>query len=96
VCPVNRHLIPRKKDVRSGFEPEHHASHRNLDGLEKTPRLLDILSSNYPFIIRRNASIALANIARGRKEAIESLKCQMERSGGELKDYFCWAIQRLS
>jgi len=93
VCPVNRHLIPRKKDMRSGFEPEHHASHKNLGGLERTPQLLDILGSSYPFIIRRNASIALANIARGRKEAVESL---IKNSDGELKDYFCWAIQRLS
>ena len=96
VCPMNRHLIPRKKDVRSGFDPEHHASHKNLGGLEKTPRLLDILSSDYPYIIRRNAVVALANIARGRSEAIESLKAQIEIIDEELKDYFCWAIQRLS
>jgi len=96
VCPMNRHLIPRKKDMRSGFDPKHHASHKNLGGLEKAPRLLDILSSDYPYIIRRNTAIALANIARGRREAIESLKAQIESIDEELKDYFCWAIQRLS
>jgi len=95
VCPANRHLIPRESDVRSGFEPEHHASHRNLGGLEKTPRLLDILGAGYPFIIRRNASIALANIARGKEVAVESLKSQMESAGGELKDYFSWAMQKI-
>jgi epoxyqueuosine reductase len=96
VCPVNRHLIPRKKDERSGFEPEYHASHRNLGGLEKTPKLLDILSSDYSDIIRRNAAIALGNIAKGRKEAVEVLKYQMKNVGEELRDYFCWAVERLS
>jgi epoxyqueuosine reductase len=96
VCPINRNLIPRKKDMRSGFEPNYHESHRNLGGLEKTPQLLDILCSGHPDIIRRNAAIALANIGKGRHEAIEALKDQMESAGEELKVYFCWAIKRLS
>ena len=72
VCPVNRHMIPRKVDPRSGFYPKYHSSHKDLGGLEKTPLLLDLLSGDYPDVIpdviRRNAAIALANIGKGRKE----------------------------
>ena len=60
-CPVNQDLKPREYDPRSGFYPEHHSSHRNLGGLEKTPELLDLLRPNHPDIIRRNAAIAMGN-----------------------------------
>jgi epoxyqueuosine reductase QueG len=72
VCLVNRQLIPRKVDPRSGFYPKHHSSHKDLGGLERLPRLLDLLNGDYPDIIRRNAAIALANIGRGRKEAVKA------------------------
>jgi epoxyqueuosine reductase QueG len=94
VCPANRHLVPREKDPRSGFDSKHHSSHRNLDGFEKLPRLMHLLGGEYPDIIRRNAAIALANIDEGQKEVIEVLKEQMGGIGEELREYFCWAIKR--
>jgi hypothetical protein len=37
VCPANRGLIPREVNPRAGFDPSHHASHRDLGGLERAP-----------------------------------------------------------
>ena len=96
VCPVNQRLTPRKPDSRSGFEPKYHTSHRNLGGLEKSPKLLDLLSPDHPDIIRRNAAIALGNIGKGRGEASKALKNQMGNVNDELRDYFSWAIEALS
>jgi len=96
VCPINQHLIPRKPDSRSGFYPKYHSSHKNLGGMEKRPRLLDLLSPDHPDIIRRNAAIALGNIGRGRTEASKALRDQMGNVNDELRDYFSWAIEVLS
>ncbi len=96
VCPVNQCLTPRKPDPRSGFYPEYHSSHKNLGGLEKMPRLLDLLNPDHPDIIRRNAAIALANTGMNDKEAFEALENEMGNASGELKGYFSWAIEKLS
>ncbi len=98
VCPVNRSLKPRKYDPRSGFYPEHHSSHRNLGGLEKAPELLDLLSPDHPEIIRRNSAIALGNTVNTPHltKTLNSLKIQMENTHEELRDYFSWAIEKLS
>ncbi|MFC1715195.1 epoxyqueuosine reductase [Candidatus Poribacteria bacterium] len=96
VCPVNQRLTPRKPDPRSGFYPEYHSSHKNLGGLEKMPKLLDLLNPDHPDIIRRNAAIALANTGMNNKEVLEALKNEMGNASEELKDYFSWAIEKLS
>ena len=98
VCPANQDLKPRKYDPRSGFYPEHHSSHRNLGGLEKTPGLLDLLSPDHPDIIRRNAAIALGNTGNvlHLMETLNSLKIQIENTDEELRDYFSWAMEKLS
>jgi hypothetical protein len=57
----------------------YHASQKHLGGLERLPRLLDLLSGDYPqIIIQRNAAIALASIGTGRKEAAKVPKNQVE------------------
>ncbi len=95
VCPVNQRLTPRKPDARSGFYPEYHSSHRNLGGMNKNPKLLELLSPDHPDIIRRNAAIALGNIGKGSEEASKALKNQMGNVNDELRDYFSWAIEVL-
>jgi epoxyqueuosine reductase len=95
VCPANRHLKARQVDSRSGFDPRHHASHNNLDGLERTPELLTLLTAEQPDIIRRNAVIALANISKGRNEALVTLKEQLSSPSSELNEYFTWAIEKI-
>ena len=95
VCPVNRKLIPRNVDPRSGFDPLHHASHKYLDNIERTPLLTDILGQAYPDLIRRNAAIALANIGKGRTEALQALKTSLPTAKGELRQYYLWAISTL-
>ncbi|MHC4633284.1 MAG: epoxyqueuosine reductase [Planctomycetota bacterium] len=95
VCPVNRKLVVREVDPRSGFDSRHHASHRYLDNIERIPLLTDILGEAYPDVIRRNASIALANISKGRVEALEALKTSLAGAKGRLKQYYLWAISTL-
>ena len=95
VCPINRKLTVRKVDPRAGFDPRHHASHRYLDNVERTPHLTDIISEVYPDVIRRNAAIALANIGKGRPEALAALKKHVVSVSGELKQYYLWAIDVL-
>ncbi|MHC4281928.1 MAG: 4Fe-4S double cluster binding domain-containing protein [Planctomycetota bacterium] len=82
VCPANRKLVVR--DV-----------HRYLDNIERTPLLTDILGQAYPDVIRRNASIALANIGKGRVEALEALKTSLAGTKGRLRQYYLWAISTL-
>jgi epoxyqueuosine reductase len=96
VCPANQGLIPREVDLRSGFDPSHHASHRDLGGLERAPRLLDLLGSDRPEIIRRNATIALANIGRGHPDVLAALSAQVADANVELRDYMRWAMERLT
>jgi epoxyqueuosine reductase len=96
VCPANQGLIPRKADPRSGFDPGHHASHRDLGGLERTPRLLDLLGSDRPEIIRRNAAIALANVGRGHADILAALSAKVAEAGDELRHYLRWAMERLA
>ena len=95
VCPVNRKLVVRDVDPRSCFDSQHHASHKYLDNIERTPLLTDILGEGYPDVIRRNASIALANIGKGRVEALELLKKSLAGAKGDLRDYYLWAIDTL-
>ncbi|MHC4083882.1 MAG: epoxyqueuosine reductase [Planctomycetota bacterium] len=95
VCPANRKLVVRDVDPRSGFDSLHHASHRYLDNIERTPLLTDILGQAYPDVIRRNASIALANIGKGRVEALEALKTSLAGTKGRLRQYYLWAISTL-
>ena len=95
VCPVNRKLVVRDVDPRSGFDSLHHASHKYLDNIERTPLLTDILGEAYPDVIRRNAAIALANIGKGRAEALEALKTSLASAKGELRQYYLWAISTL-
>lgn len=95
VCPVNRKLTVRAINPRAGFDSRHHASHRYLDNIERTPRLSDILSEAYPDVIRRNAAIALANIGKARPEALAALKKHIATASGELKQYYLWAINVL-
>jgi epoxyqueuosine reductase len=95
VCPVNRKLAVRDVDPRSGFDSLHHDSHKYLDNIERTPLLTDILGEAYPDVIRRNASIALANIGKGRVEALVALKKTLAGVKGELRQYYLWAISTL-
>ncbi|MHC4207235.1 MAG: epoxyqueuosine reductase [Planctomycetota bacterium] len=95
VCPANRDLKVRQIDPRAGFDSLHHASHKNLDGLERTPELLKLLSAEHPEIIRRNAAIALANIRKPEKEALTALKERLNGLTTGLQEYFTWAIERI-
>ncbi len=95
VCPVNKELTVRRIDPRAGFDPRHHASHRYLDNVEKTPHLTDILGEAYPDVIRRNAAIALANVGKGKLEALAALKKHIATASGQLKEYYLWAIDVL-
>lgn len=72
VCPMNKELVPRSPDPRAGFDPDHHASHKLLGGLERTPDLAALLEQDKVSEMRRNAAIALANI--GTDEAMDVLK----------------------
>jgi epoxyqueuosine reductase len=95
VCPANKDLYPREVDPRAGFDPGHHASHKNLGGLERTPALIPLLAAKRPEIIRRNAAIALANIGSRRKEVLVALAEQLESAPSGLKEYFTWALNEL-
>ncbi|MHC4519686.1 MAG: epoxyqueuosine reductase, partial [Planctomycetota bacterium] len=95
VCPANKDLHVRRFDPRAGFDPCHHASHRHLEGLERTPNLLTLLAAKQPEIIRRNAAIALGNIGKARNEALIALQEQLDGMSSGLKEYFLWAIERL-
>lgn len=95
VCPANSNLRPRDVDPRAGFDPRHHASHKNLGGLERTPTLIPLLAVKRPEIIRRNAAIALANIGKGRKEALVALEEQLNSVPSGLEEYFTWALNEL-
>ena len=55
----------------------------------------NILGEAYPDVIRRNASIALANIGKRRVEALEALKTSLASAKGELRQYYLWAISTL-
>ena len=95
VCPANRGLKARQVDPRAGFDSRHHASHRHLDGLERKPDLLGLLSAEHPEIIRRNAVIALANIGKGRHKALMALKEQIDGTSSGLQEYLTWAIEKI-
>ncbi|UCG49224.1 MAG: epoxyqueuosine reductase [Phycisphaerales bacterium] len=95
VCPANKNLNVRRIDPRARFDPCHHESHRHLDGLERTPDLLALISAKQPEIIRRNTAIALGNIGKGRHEALVALKEQLDGISSGLKEYFIWAIERI-
>jgi len=92
ICPCNQRLIPRDVDLRAGFDSAHHTSHRDLDGLEKTPELIPLLEESRPPIIRRNAAIALGNIGKGREDVLSSLEKHRESADRELKEYFHWSF----
>ncbi len=62
VCPMNRKLTPREPDSRACFDAEHHASHRDLAGLERCPNLQELANDASNPIMQRNARIARANL----------------------------------
>jgi epoxyqueuosine reductase len=95
VCPANRHLQPCRVDPRAGFDSHHHTSHKNLDGLEREPELIPLLEADQPMVIRRNAAISLANIAKGRKEAVIAIRKQLDTASVGLREYFTWALNEL-
>ncbi len=95
VCPANKDLNVRRIDPRAGFDPYHHASHKHLGGLERTPDLLTLLGVKHPEIICRNAAIALGNIGKARNEALMALKEQIDGASSGLQEYFTWAIERI-
>jgi len=96
VCPANQGLVPRKVDPRAGFDPLHHASHKVLGGLERFPPLLDLLGSERPPVIRRNAVIALANVGHGRADVLAALEAQVAGADEELRYVLRWAMGRLA
>jgi epoxyqueuosine reductase QueG len=95
VCPINRELEARIPDPRSGFDPLHHASHRTLGGLTRTPDLRDLIKHSGQFVMRRNAVIAIGNVGSG-----EGLRFLQSYSEGvcesPLKEYLESAIQRIT
>ncbi len=95
VCPTNRNLDLRQIDPRAGFDPRHHASHKNLGGMDRTPELLSLLSDSQPAVIRRNAAIALANTGKRRDDILMALKDQLQNLSPELEEYFLWAIENI-
>ena len=95
VCPANRDLVAREIDPRVCFDSQHHSSHKHLDGLERSPDLIELLGENYPEILRRNAAIALANIGKGRQEALMALKLHVDTAPAQLQGYFRWAVNVL-
>lgn len=97
VCPINRCVEARKADYRAGFDSKRHDSHKDLDGLEKCPEILELLKEEYPYTIRRNAVISLANICRYNEAVIQQLQRYVEGMRNEaLKEYFIWAIAELN
>ena len=100
VCPANQGLVPRPVDPRAGYDPLHHASHKLLGGLERFPRLLDLLGSDHPPELRRNAAIAvanaMANAGRGRADVLAALEAQMAGADEELREVLRWAMERLA
>jgi epoxyqueuosine reductase len=95
VCPANTKLSPRGVDPRSGFDSRHHSSHKYLDGMERTPDLVSIISEKWPQTIRRNAVIALTNTGKGKREVITELKSHIKTASPEVKEYFEWALETL-
>lgn len=95
VCPANRNLSPRAVDSRAGFDPAHHGSHRNLDGMSRTPELIPLLAPDRPELIRRNAAIALGNVGKGSSKASAALKGHLDGLPESLREYFVWAIEKV-
>ena len=81
VCPMNQRLKPRTPDPRAGFDPEHHASHRGLSGLTRTPDLASLIEQSEESVMIRNAIIALGNI--GGEQALHVLQSAGKRHMGE-------------
>ena len=88
VCPVNGQLIPRKTHEWAGFYPEFHESHKDLGGLEKCPKAIDLIKASYPQTVRRNAAIALANLGKVSDEIISELEAQALDAEGDMKTIF--------
>jgi len=95
-CPVNRRLTPRSVHNLAGFNPKNHESHKDLDGLEKCPEALELIKKQYPWTVRRNAVISLANIGKYSKTIIVEIQNQMAGMDEKLKEYFSWAIAELN
>jgi epoxyqueuosine reductase len=96
VCPSNKALEVRDADPRACFDSRFHASHRNLDGMDRRPELLPLLSQEQPQLIRRNAAIALGNTAKGHKEVIEALQQEIPGAPEKLRGYFQWALDKIT
>ena len=87
VCPAD------SQQLSLAHTPKCH--HKYLDNIERTPVLTEILGQAYADVIRRNASIALANIGKRRAEALTARKRSLDSAKGNLKQYYLWAISTL-
>jgi epoxyqueuosine reductase len=95
VCPINRKLVPRVPDPRAGYDPAHHASHRTLGGLARTPDLVSLIEQSDHFVMRRNAIIALGNI--GNESTLRYLRSYGKSvPGGPLAGYIELATARIT
>ena len=93
-CPINKKLVPRIPDPRLGFDSKHHASHRGLSGLTRTPDLAMLLAQSDDPVLIRNAIIALGNI--GGERALSLLRSARTRALGDgLSGYVESAIRRM-
>lgn len=97
VCPANKQLEARSADLRAGFDSKRHDSHKDLDGLEKCPEILELLKEEYPHTIRRNAVISLANICQYNEAVVRQIQGYADGMDDEvLKEYYIWAIDELN
>ena len=96
VCPLNNQLVPRKPDRWAGFDPDLHASHQGLGGLERFPKLVDLLGVDRADVLRRSAAIALANAPRVDQATAAALRAQMAACSDDLRTHLQWAVDQLS
>jgi hypothetical protein len=64
-----------------------------LAGLTRNPDLESLIEQSDEFVMRRNATIALANI--GTREAMDILQHYKDIDTGQLGEYIAWAIDRI-
>lgn len=93
VCPMNEGLRPRTPDPRARFDPERHASHSTLEGLDRCPDPGSILEQERHPIMQRNAVIALGNI--GTDAALNVLRRHRDTTTPGLREYVAEAMVRI-